>query len=903
MTPPLLKKSSRISPIWILPVVALVIGGWLLYKGVKDAGIKIIVHFENAESVVPGKTQIMYKGIPVGTVVEITVDENMKGVDLYIEMDSRLKDSLVEDTLFWIVRPEISAGKISGVNTLFSGSYLETRPGISRLPAREFTGLAESPSLPITAPGLHIKFNTAALGSLQKGSQIYFNNIPIGSVQGYILMSQQNVLINAYIKPEYAHLVKKNTKFWNASGITFKGNLSGFKLEMESISSLIYGGIGMYTPKLKKNSPNAENGDFFTLYEDLDDSMTGIHMTLKLCSAEGLAADTSRVMYRGLKVGTVSSLTFNRDNKKRVTANIIINPESEFILREKTRFWVARPKFSINRIQNMETILKGAYITFEPGGGKFCDDFTAGVQPNSKSILRQGKKFTLVSENSRSFSIGAPVFYKELQVGEITAFDLAPGGNHILADFLIYARYTYLVRSDSIFWKTGGIHIDAGLDGVSVKAEMLTTLFTGGVAFITPGALPADSRRPNKKKIFHLYQTYQKAIDATPVLQSKGVKIQLQAISLKSVSSGTPILYKQVEVGEITGFQMTEKGENIILDAFIQKKYAHLLKTTSRFYNASGVDIKGNLSGVHIKTGSLKSIIAGGIGFFLPFPGEPVKKNHSFTLYNDYQAALDADKIKIFLNFASPHGIKEGVDIKYQGIALGKVKKVVYGKGMESVIATVLVDKESKMLFREDTRIWLVAPELTIFGVKNLDSIITGPYIALKPGKGDPVVTLTALAAPPFKEEIEVGLNIILQSRRLGSLKKKSPVYYRQIRIGSVTGYDLSPNASRVWVYINISPPYTPLIRKNTRFWNASGIKMTGGIFSGVKIDAETIASIVAGGIAMATPENYKKDKKGAPAADGDMFTLHEKGEKKWLLWNPEIQLKKRFQKNHQASF
>ncbi len=894
MEAPLVKKRTRISPIWILPVVALVIGGWLIFKGVKDAGINIIVHFENAESVVPGKTQIIYRGIPVGTVMEVTVDENMKGVDLYIEMNSKTKDSLVEDTLFWLVRPEISAGRISGVNTLFSGSYIETRSGTSKLPAREFTGLADSPSVPITAPGLHIKFNTSTLGSLQKGSQIYFKNISIGSVQGYILMNQQNVLINAYIKPEYAHLVKKDTRFWNASGITLKGDLSGFKLQMESISSLIYGGIGMYTPESKKDSPNAENGHLFTLYSDRDDSKLGIHMTLKLCSAEGLMADTSRVMYRGFKVGTVSSLTFNKDDEKTVTANIIINPESEFILREKTRFWVARPNFSINRIQNIDTIVKGAYIAFEPGGGEFCDNFTAGVQPNSKSILRQGKEFTLVSENSRSFSIGAPVFHREFQVGEITGFDLAPEGNHILADFLIYAKYVHLVRPDSVFWKTGGIHIDAGLDGVSVKAETLTTLFTGGVAFITPEKKnPAGSPHINKEKSFHLYQSYQEAIDATPELQSRGLKIRLQAPTLKSVTSGAPVLYKQVEVGEITGFQMTEKGGEFILDAFIQKKYAHLLKTTSRFYNVSGIDIKGNFSGVHIKTGSLKSIIAGGIAFFAPSPGEPVKKNHFFTLYHDYQAALDADKTKFFISFPSPHGIKEGVELKYQGITLGKVKKVAYSKDMESVIATVLVDKEFKILFCEDTRIWLVTPELSLAGVKNLDTIITGPYITIKPGKGKFVVKLTALDAPPLKEEIKTGLNILLQSPRLGSLKKSSPIYYRQIRIGSVTGYDLSPTASKVWVYVNISPAYTPLIRGNTKFWNVSGIKVAGSIFSGVEINAESIESIVAGGIAMATPENYQKDQNGNPAGDGDMFTLHEKGEKKWLSWNPEIQLKK----------
>ncbi len=856
METPRIKKTG-ISPIWILPVVALIIGGWLLYKGVRDAGINIIVHFENAEGVASGKTRVMYKGIPVGTVRETKVDPDMEGISLYIEMDSRTKDGLMEDTRFWLVRPQISAGKISGLQTILSGSHIEARRGVSKVASREFHGLSEPPPVPENAPGLHIKLKADALRSIQKGSRIYYKNIAVGSVQEYVFKNDESVLVDAYIEPEYAGLVKTETRFWNDSGITLKGGLGRFKLHMESLATLIYGGIGFYTPESKMDSPSAQNGRIFTLYPDFDDAGFGLHMSLKLPSAEGLRAGVTKVIYRGFEVGQVTALKFNQDEKCTVTADILINSNAEFILREKTGFWVVRPRLSINEIENLDTLISGAYIALEVGGGEFCNDFIIQEQPDSEEVLIPGSRFTLVSENAKSFSRGAPVLYKEMQVGKITGFNLAQEGSHILADIFIYEKYVQLVKSNSIFWKTDGIEVNAGLDGISVKTGTITSLLAGGVAFTTPEtAQGAEAAR--KKDSFTIYESYQKAIDAVPALQQQGLIVHLQTSTLKSVSPGSPVLYKQIEVGKITGFHLEKNGYSIILSAFIQKKYAHLLRATCRFYNISGIDIEAGFSGVRLRTGSLKSIMAGGVAFWAPSEGKKVKTGHSFKLYNDYQTALDADKTEVVIRFARPQGLKKDVEIRYQGITIGKVNKVRYGQGMDSIIAEALVDRDAATLFREDTRIWLVTPEFSLSGVKHLDTVISGPYIAINPGQGSQCAELDALDGPPPIEEVREGLNIILETPRLGSLKQGSPVYYRQVRIGSVIGSKLSPTAREVWVYVNIRTPYDVLVRNNTRFWNVSGIRVDAGIFSGVEIDTESLESIIAGGIAMATPESDK---------------------------------------------
>ncbi len=888
METPRIKKTG-ISPIWILPLVALIIGGWLLYKSVRDSGINIIVHFEDVEGVTPGKTRVIYKGIPVGTVREIKVDPDMEGISLHIEMDRRTKNGLMEDTRFWLVRPQISAGRISGLQTILSGSHIEARRGVSKIASREFKGLSDPPPVRRNAPGLHIKLKADALHSIQRGSQIYYKNISVGSVQEYVLKSDESVLLDAYIEPEYAGLVKMETRFWNASGITLKGDLGGFKLHMESLATLIYGGIGLYTPESKMDSPSAQNGRIFTLYQDFDDAGFGLDMSLQLPSAESLKAGVTKVMYRGFEVGQVTGLKFNQDEKRTVVADIIINPNAEFILRKKTRFWVVRPKLSINKIENLETLVSGTYITLEVGGGEFCNHFTIQEQPDSEEVLMPGSQFTLVSENAEFFSRGAPVLYKEMQVGEITGFNLALDGSHVLADIFVYEKYVQLVKSNSVFWKTGGIEVNTGLDGISVKTGTIVSLLAGGVAFTTPETeQKAAAAAARKKDSFIIYESYQKAIDAVPALQQQGMIVHLQTSTLKSVSPGSPVLYKQIEVGKITGFHLEKNGYGIIFSVFIQKKYAHLLRTTCRFYNASGIDIEAGFSGVRMRTGSLKSIMAGGVAFWAPSKGKPAKAGRCFKLYDDYQAALDADKTEVIIRFAVSQGLKKDIEIRYQGITVGKVKKVRYGQGMDSIIAEALVDNDAATLFRKDTRIWLVTPEFSLSGVKHLDTLISGPYIAINPGQGSRCVELEALDGPPTMEEVKAGLNIILETPGLGSLKKGSHVYYRQVKIGSVTGYKLSPTARKVWVYVNIRTPYDALVRNNTRFWNVSGIRVDAGIFSGVEIDTESLESIIAGGIAMATPES---DKAGSPVVGGHHFILHEKAHKKWLAWEPAIHL------------
>ncbi len=895
-TPVVKSRKKGISPIWILPIVALLIGGGLLYDSYKNAGVKIVVHFPDAEGIVIGKTNVIYKGISIGVVRNITVDPNVDGVSLHIEIEKVAAEGLVKDTKFWIVKPEVSAGEIRGLETLLSGSYIAVQRGVSSKSCHEFTGLTEPPPIPKDAPGLHIRLTADSLESIQRGTKLYYKSIEVGSVQNYKLNGPgSGVIIDAYIEPQYKHLVKTKTRFWNSSGISFKGGLSGFKFRMESMASLIYGGISLYTPSYQMSSPVARNNRTFHLYKDYDDAEFGLSMTLRLPTAQGIQAGVTRVMYRGFEAGIVTRIDFDEE-KHIVTAHISIDPKAEFLLREGTRFWVVEPEISINRIRNLDTLIKGVYIAFEPGDGSYKDFFDVQKAPFTDKILPAGKTFTITTDNSSSIQIAAPVLYRKLKVGEITDFHLRADGSKIRGEILIYKKYAHLVRTNSVFWKVGGIKVKADLNGVDIKTGTLDTLLAGGLSFTNPPEKigePADELHN-----FIVYNSYDEATRQIPALHKQGVRVVLKADSAKDFSVGSPILYKFIEVGKVTGFALDKSGAKVLINVFIAKKYAHLLRPDTLFYNISNIQVQGDLSGIKIKTGTLKSMIDGGIAFFNPNPAGPKTNkpaparpatNLEYILYKDLTSAQNIDKQIISIKFSRPEGLKKGLKVRYHGIVIGSIAELNFNREMDAVICRVAIKKNAVRLFTDDALIWLVKPEISLAGINNLDTVISGLYITLRPGTGKPASRFTALKQPPALNVMATGLNLILEARRLGSLKKNSPIYYRQVEIGRVTGSELGPDAQKVWIHINIKPPYQRLVYSNSKFWNSSGIRVKAGLFSGVKIATESVEALVAGGISMATPE---ADEMGEKAHSGQHFKLHDEVQENWSKWCPKINLR-----------
>ena len=890
MAAPVLQKKRGISPIWTLPLIALCIGGWLVYTSYRDAGVKCTIHFENADGITSKKTQVMYKGVALGKVEEIVIDDDLQGVNLVVMIEKEAKRSLVEDTKFWVVKPEISAGRIGGLETLLTGSYIAIQPGSSTVPARQFKGLPEPPVLPPDSPGLHISLRADALYSLQKGSPVYTKNLKIGKVKDYHIEKDNSIFIDIYIEPEFSHLIQVGTRFWNSSGVSFEGNLqSGFNLNIESLASLIYGGISCGTPEtLTASSPQATNSMVFKLYKNYNSAEYGLTMTLQLASGGGIVEGKTKVLYRGLEAGVVKNIRLNNDELHTVTAEILLDPKAEPILKENTRFWIVRPEVSIEGIRHLDAIISGPYISFQPGDGAYQDHFAVqnGTMPSHS--LRSGKYFTLISPDSGSLEVGAPILYKQMVVGEINKIDFGPDAESIHTKILIYEEYANQVREDSVFWNVSGVEINASLSHFNINLSSIRSMLAGGISFTTPGNSSARQTKPAEEgTTFTLYESFAKAAKNVSSLQPKGIILHLQSTADNSFDVGSPILYKNISIGEVLGFQLSEDHKKIVFEVLIHEKYAGLVNSATRFYNFSGFKIDASLSGVEVQAGPIASIVTGGISFFTPEQGEKVSSGHTFLLYEGYDAAVHKDNIQLTIHLNKAGGVQEKTKIKYQGIEIGSISQIRFSPDMEGIIAVGRVNKDTKKLFRNTTRLWLVKPAIGLSGIQHLDTILTGPYIDIIPGEGEMRTDFILLDKAPGAESY-AGLNIILTTPRLGSLSKNSPVYYRQIQVGQVTGFELSLTAQEVLVNVNIHPAYASLVFNGTKFWVASGIRASWGLFSGFDFNSESMEAILAGGIAFATPEG---EDMGEPAESGDHFILYEESEKTWLDWKPEMMI------------
>ena len=883
-------KTRGISSVWTLPIIALLICGWLIWTSLQDHGIDIEIVFDDATGIVPGKTQVMAKGIPVGLVKKIIPDLKNNNIKAIIEMDQAVTPHLVEDTLFWIVRPELSASSVQGLDTILSGSYIGIQVGSSAVQRESFVGLNSAPPISPETPGLHLQLRADELGSIQAGTGIYFRNIQVGTVQSYRLEKEERILIDIFIKPEFSHLVHQESRFCNASGLEISGKLTNLKLQMESLASLLRGGILLHTPEQLKDSPLAENGHQFPLYPDYEAANYGIPMTLTLSSGQHIVEGDTKVIYRGLEAGFVKEIQINSDSNKLVTAHIMLDPRAELILREKTRFWLVKPEISTAGIKNLHLLLAGPHITFEPGSGNFQDHFELLAEPPPQRPLRDGRSFVLEAGQAVSVSANSPVYYKNIPVGEVISSDIHSEQQTFSVTIFIYQKYLPLVTDKSLFWVSSGLQFEAGLDtGLNFSTGPLSLLLHGGISFITPEPAAAESAPPEEGHLFPLFSDYKELVKATPILQTVGIRFKLLADNVRSLTPGKPILHKNLQIGEITALGFSKDHKKAVLDCLIYKKYQNIIHSNTRFYNISGIDLSASLEKIEIQTGSLQALLSGGVGCINPEPGDTRKRKSSYFLYNNLETALKPEQTMLTFYVTQLDGLKVGSPIRYKNIDIGKIRSISFSEDFKTLECQGEINKSMESLFTEATVVWIDKTEIGLDGIKNLGTVLFGSYLHFLPGIGKPARTFKVLNQPPRRKIAgQDGLGVVLETSHLGSISRGSPVYYRQVQIGKISDLELSATFQKVYIYATIFDKYRTIVRKNTQFWNTSGIKIEGGLFSGLSINTESLLTLIQGGISLATPDNGRTY---PPAPDGHHFVLHEQPQKEWLDWNPNVML------------
>ncbi len=656
---PVTKKTKNISLIWVVPIVAAIICASLFYKSYTNSGITIQLFLETATGITAGKTRVMVRGIPVGTVQTI--------------------------------RPDLQNNRI--------GSYIDVQPGSSETACRIFTAAAQQPPPPENSPGLHLTIIAKELGSLQAGSGIYYKNIQIGEIeQTRLLPEQDKVELQTLIQPAYAELVRQGSRFYNASGIQLAGNISNISLKIASLAALLRGGIELFTPKELATTPLANSGASYPLYKDFTAAEYGLPLTLHLNSSHGIIEGATKLIYQGLVAGVVKKVEIG--DTSGVTAHVQLDPRAEEILRENTRFWQVNPEISPAGVQNLKLFITGSYITFEPGDGEFRNDFEILTTPPAQLPQRPGKLFHLHNKGEAAVAKGSPVHFKGINIGEVVDVYLdAPksgknGGNRkVTTDIFIYQDYIHLINSKSLFWLESGVEMTASLTaGVSVKTSPIASMLFGGIAVSSP----VKAKPPGKDQTFALYADYNSKKKAEEALRYFPITIKMA--DANDIKKGASISYKGIPIGEVERVRFAEDMQTVFAHAKIEKKARNLFRAETIIWAQQpqlGIDgIK------HAKAFVLGANLA-------IFPGGGVLRNN-FTLAAEPPHARIANKDGMGIVLETTHrgSITQGSPLYYRQVQVGEVTGYRLSPSLQKVYIFVSIKSHFRHLIRKNTHFW-----------------------------------------------------------------------------------------------------------------------------------------------------------------------------------------------------
>ncbi len=319
----IVKQKKQFSIVWVVPLVALLIGGWLAFKAISEKGPTVTITFKTAEDLEAGKTKIKYKDVEVGQVESIDLSEDGSHVIVTAELRKSAEPYLTENTRFWVERARIGAGGAAGLGTLFAGAYIGIdlgKPGGKK--TLSFTGLEVPPVVTTGLAGRHFKLQAERLGSLQVGSPIYYRQFKVGQVVAYEMVEDGGAVdFRIFVHAPYHEFVRQNSRFWNASGLDVTVDASGISVNSESFLTMMIGGVAFDTPADVEPGAAAVEGFTFQLYESREKIFEKAYVQKRKWllyfdgSVRGLSIGAP-VEMQGIKIGEVTEITLEFDQEK-----------------------------------------------------------------------------------------------------------------------------------------------------------------------------------------------------------------------------------------------------------------------------------------------------------------------------------------------------------------------------------------------------------------------------------------------------------------------------------------------------------------------------------------------------------------------------------------------------------
>jgi paraquat-inducible protein B len=403
------RRSRRISVIWVIPLVAIAIGAWLAWDTWSKEGPTIRISFDTGEGLQAGQSQLKFKDIVFGTVKSLELSPDHTHVVVTVATTHQAKPLLTDQTIFWVVKPRLFAGNVSGLETLLSGSYIGMLPGEAAGKAQhEFVGREDPPILLANVPGHTFLLKAERLGSISLGSPVFFRDLNVGEVLGWDIADMaEYVTIRAFVRAPYDSYVHDETRFWNASGVSVKLAGAGVEVQMESLKALLLGGIAFETPTAESRTQISLENHVFPLFRDRERADAASY-TRKIPvvsyfpgSVSGLARG-SEVTMHGLVVGRVTDVRLAYDaDKDAVVAPVRYEVEPERIV------GIGKQVFKTDAEGVDELVKRGLRATLQSaslitGQQAVALDFVPDERP--ATVTMEGEDFVLPTTEGGGFA-------------------------------------------------------------------------------------------------------------------------------------------------------------------------------------------------------------------------------------------------------------------------------------------------------------------------------------------------------------------------------------------------------------------------------------------------------------------------------------------------------------------
>lgn len=484
------QRRGRVSWAWLFPVIALGAAVWMYAGYLRSLGPEIEVRFNDAPGIEAGKTPLIFRGVVAGRVTRVDLDRELSQVRVNVRLESFAAGLAVDSTDFWIEQPQFSLEGMTGLTSLIQGNSIHARLG-SGNKRTVFEGLSSSPVITDDELVVNVRLSAKESQTLERGAPVTYRGVVVGRVRDSYLDEEKKPVVDLDIEKMHRNLLLSSTRFWVVPATKVALGPGGIELEFGGLDSLVQGAVAFDDFGVPGEPLPAGQMPSLLPSEEMARA-AGPEFVITFPSARGVRAGHTRLVYLGQTVGMVTGV---QALEGRVEVRACLEPRYERMRAAGSGFTLVEPQISLQGVTGLQTLLTGVVIECSPGSGELLGRF-AGKVPVTQEEMNiessEGLRVQLKSGGT-NISAGAPVLYRDMQVGEVLSKDLGRDGAAVELIIGIEQRYAPLVRQNSVFWAERGLQGSIGF--LDIRLETPMPVGGGGVVkFATPDAAAPRAR-------------------------------------------------------------------------------------------------------------------------------------------------------------------------------------------------------------------------------------------------------------------------------------------------------------------------------------------------------------------------------------------------------------------------